>query len=161
MKRRKRQKERKMRKRRRALTKAFCYRHTTPWRGWRSSCTRSESLTVISHTHTCILMSQLRPCSHSICIIIEFICRGSYGEIKRMTSTHLTRAECSQLLLHEHATVHQYGKHPCQTIRPSPGASSLSSLSCIQSLPYAEEQELKAVLCSVCCKTVPYKPAQV
>lgn len=49
----KRQKEkRKMRrKRRRALTKAFCYRHTTLWRGWRSSCTRSECHVHLSHTH--------------------------------------------------------------------------------------------------------------
>ncbi len=75
-------------------------------------------------------VSQLRK---QMCIIIEFICRGSYGEIKRMTSAHLTRAECSQLLLHEHATVHQYGRQPCQTRRPSPGSSSLSSQSCIES----------------------------
>jgi len=53
MKRRKRQKERMRRKRKRALMKAFCYRHTTPWRGWRSLCTRSESL----HTPTHMLIN--------------------------------------------------------------------------------------------------------
>lgn len=76
MKRRKRQKEkRKMRRKRRALTKDFCYRHTTPWRGWRSSCTRSESLAFISLT--CTLISQLRPSSQTqMCIIIEFICHA-------------------------------------------------------------------------------------
>lgn len=152
---RKRQKEKRRKKRIRALMKAFCYRHTMPWRGWRSLCTRSETLVHLSRAHTCFTAPQTQ-----MCIIIEFICRRPCGEIKRMTSAHLTRAECSQLLLHEHATVHQYGRHPCQTRRPSTGSSSLSSQSCIESLPYAKKQELKAILCNMCCNAEPYKSAQ-
>ncbi len=56
-----------------------------------------DSRSSLTHTHL------FHSSANTDCIIIEFICRRPCGEIKRMTSAHLTRAECSQLLLHEHA----------------------------------------------------------
>ncbi len=70
MKRRKRQKEkRKMMRRIRALMKAFCYRHTMPWRGWRSLCTRSEAQVHLSRTH--LFHSSVNRCALSLSLYVE------------------------------------------------------------------------------------------
>lgn len=84
----KQQKEkRKMRwKRRRALTKAFCYRHTTLWRGWRSLCTRSESLPFISHTCTHINFAaetQLTHHKHRWALSLSLYVKGHMRRLNR------------------------------------------------------------------------------